>query len=108
MAAVAYQPEEKCISPAEYLTIERDTGLRHELINGRLYPMGGDIAGAPVARAGASFPHVAITSNLVVALGIRLRGGACVLFTKLAGEDSAKRELRLPRCFGAMWRIAVR
>lgn len=52
-----------------FLALERDAATRHELVNGRV-----------VAMAGASPRHVAVVSNLVAALHVRLRGSPCRSF----------------------------
>ncbi len=58
--------EDRSISPAEYLAFERDSPIRHELVNGRLYAM-----------AGASRAHNQITANLTGLLWAALRTSPC-------------------------------
>ena len=54
------------VSEDEYLALERDSEVRHEYVDGRLFAMGG-----------ASRPHTLIATNLVTALRTRLRGSGC-------------------------------
>ncbi|MEZ4709686.1 MAG: Uma2 family endonuclease [Caldilineaceae bacterium] len=58
MAAIAER-----ISPQEYLELERKSETKHEYINGRMVEM-----------PGASEVHNTITSNVIISLGIQLRG----------------------------------
>ncbi len=58
------------MSPAEYLAFERaQTDARHEYLNGEI-----------VAMSGASLAHNTIVSNLVISLGIQMRGRSCNVF----------------------------
>ncbi|ETW98231.1 MAG: hypothetical protein ETSY1_19650 [Candidatus Entotheonella factor] len=58
------------MSPAEYLAFERaQTDVRHEYLNGEI-----------VAMSGASLAHNIIVSNLVISLGIQMRGRPCNVF----------------------------
>ena len=54
------------VSEDEYLALERKSETKHELINGVI-----------VAMAGASYEHNTTAANLLVALGMRLRGRPC-------------------------------
>lgn len=53
-------------TPAEYLTLERDSEIKHELVSGEVYAM-----------AGASPAHNRIVFNLATHLGVALLGGEC-------------------------------
>ena len=53
-------------TPAEYLAIEENASSKSEFFRGEMF-----------ATAGGSGPHSLIATNLTVALGSRLRGGAC-------------------------------
>ena len=54
------------MSVAEYLAYEHSQDIRHEFVDGYLYAM-----------TGASELHERIASNLLVALGVHLRGSPC-------------------------------
>ena len=54
----------------DYLAFERASELRHELINGEIYAM-----------TGASLEHNTISTNIVITLGIQLRGQSCDLYS---------------------------
>ena len=54
------------VSEDEYLALERDSDVRHEYVDGRLFAMGG-----------ASLAHTLIVTNLVTGLRNRLRGSGC-------------------------------
>ncbi len=56
---------------AEYLTLERDAGERHEYLDGQIYAM-----------AGESPEHGAICINIGGQLYSQLRGGPCQAFSK--------------------------
>ena len=56
---------------AEYLAFERSADERHEYLDGYLFAM-----------AGESLNHNLICTNLVMALGARLRGTPCLLLSK--------------------------
>lgn len=64
------QLAEKSVSPDEYLDWEEDQPTKHEYFHGRIYSM-----------TGGSLEHVTIIQNLGLALGNRLRGGKCRVFT---------------------------
>lgn len=55
----------------EYLKMERASEVRHEYLDGEIFEM-----------AGETIPHGRISSNLVVQLGLQLRGKNCDVFTK--------------------------
>ena len=57
---------QRLVSERDYLAGERDGEVRHEYVDGVLFAMGG-----------ASRAHNLIATNLVVALGSRLRGTGC-------------------------------
>ena len=54
------------VSERDYLAGERDSDVRHEYVDGRLFAMGG-----------ASLAHTLLVTNLVTALRNRLRGSGC-------------------------------
>jgi Uma2 family endonuclease len=54
----------------EYLAIERAAEHKSELVNGRIYAM-----------SGASIPYIRIVRNLVIAIGGRLHGSSCEVFS---------------------------
>ena len=66
---------------AEYLAFERSADERHEYLDGYLYAM-----------AGESLNHGTICTNLVIALGVQLRGTPCLLLSK----DTKVRSSPLP------------
>lgn len=55
---------------AEYLTLEEDSGIKHEFLDGVVYAMSG---GSPA--------HAAIAANLIRLLGAALEGRRCRVFT---------------------------
>ena len=62
-------PEPK-MTPAEYLAFERvQTDARHEYLNGEI-----------TAMSGASLAHNLLVTNLMVNIGVQLRGRACNVF----------------------------
>lgn len=63
------RPQPK-LSPQEYLAAERASQQKHEYFQGETFAM-----------AGASFAHVTIVSNLVVALGVQLKDRPCRIFS---------------------------
>lgn len=62
-------PEARFCTEAEYLAFERAAVEKHEYHRGEI-----------VAMVGASMNHSAITANLTIALGTRLRGSHCRVF----------------------------
>lgn len=54
------------ITEAEYLAMDAASDERHELVNGEI-----------IAMAGVSASHSTITMNLVIGLGVGLKGGPC-------------------------------
>jgi Uma2 family endonuclease len=59
-------------SAAEYFEFEEQAATRHDFVDGYIIPLG-----EMIAMAGGSFEHSRIKSNVVVALGSRLRGHRC-------------------------------
>jgi Uma2 family endonuclease len=57
---------ERLYTADEYLTLERASGHKSELVNGRIYAM-----------TGANWPHNKIVSNIVRHVGARLEGRDC-------------------------------
>jgi Uma2 family endonuclease len=55
----------------EYLAIERESEERHEYLDGQIYAM-----------AGESPQHGAISTDLIVDIGLQLRGTPCQAFSK--------------------------
>jgi len=60
------EPAPTRVTVEEYLALEEASQVKHHFIDGEI-----------VAMAGASDRHNAIASNLLVALGVALRGGPC-------------------------------
>jgi Uma2 family endonuclease len=58
-----------CMSVDDYLTFERESEIRHELVDGYLYAM-----------TGASDRHEEIAANLLAALHGHLRGSGCRVY----------------------------
>ncbi len=58
------------LTPEEYLAGERAAEEKHEYFQGEAFAMGG-----------ASFAHVAVSSNLLIALGTQLQGKPCRVFS---------------------------
>ncbi len=54
------------LTPAEYLAIERKAEFKSEFLNGQMFAM-----------AGASRFHNAVTDNLIIEIGSRLKGTPC-------------------------------
>ena len=65
---MATQPQQR-LSPAQYLDLERQATGRSEFYDGEVFAM-----------AGASERHNLIVSNLVVCLGVQLRGRPCRVY----------------------------
>lgn len=63
-------PVDDFILPEEYLRRERESVAKHEYLSGRIYAM-----------AGGSPSHNVIGSNIIIAVGGRLRGKPCRTFT---------------------------
>ncbi|MDT5156299.1 MAG: hypothetical protein QOH51_656 [Acidobacteriota bacterium] len=57
------------LSPEEYLTIERRADFKSEYVDGVAYAM-----------AGGSERHNLIAANVIIALGVQLRDGACRVY----------------------------
>ncbi|MCW3106207.1 MAG: hypothetical protein JWQ09_713 [Segetibacter sp.] len=64
----------------EYLQMELTAPYKSEYYNGEIFPMGEIEGDTPEAMAGALPPHNAIFSNVIIALGNRLRGKGCKPF----------------------------
>jgi Uma2 family endonuclease len=62
----------------QYLVIERAATERHQYIDGIIIPMTGET----VAMAGETLPHGIISANVVIALGVQLKGTPCFVVTK--------------------------
>ncbi len=58
------------LPPEQYLELEADALIKHEYVNGFLYAM-----------AGASPEHNAISANMIISIGGRLKGRGCRVFT---------------------------
>lgn len=56
-------------TPQEYLAFERTSPEKHEYFNGEVFRM-----------AGASFSHATISTNIMLALGRKLRKRGCNIF----------------------------
>lgn len=63
----------------EYLQMELTAPYKSEYYNGEIFPMGEIEGDTPEAMAGALPPHNAISSNIIIAFGNRLRGTAVSL-----------------------------
>jgi Uma2 family endonuclease len=57
------------LTPEQYLELERKSEIKHEYYDGRMWAM-----------SGGSLRHSRIGTNLVVSLGVALRGTACETF----------------------------
>jgi Uma2 family endonuclease len=57
------------LSPAEYLAFERRADTKHQYVGDEVFAM-----------AGASARHNLIVANLVIEIGLQLRGGPCRVF----------------------------
>ena len=66
--------EKVCVSPEEYLRLERAAEFKSEYVNGEIIPMG---ESSPDAMAGASTNHNRIKENIIGELYIHLRGTGC-------------------------------
>jgi len=63
-------PANRGWAAADYLAFERTSELRHELINAEIYAM-----------TGASREHNTISTNMIITLGIQLRGRSCDIYS---------------------------
>lgn len=68
-AVTAMALPKKRYTPEEYFAIERDSGIRHELLDGEIYAM-----------TGASPDHERIVSDVDTSLKNQLRGKNCEVF----------------------------
>lgn len=64
----------------EYLQMELTAPYKSEYYNGEIFPMGEIEGDTPEAMAGALPPHNAISSNIIIAFGNRLKGKGCKPF----------------------------
>ncbi|QTA93791.1 Uma2 family endonuclease [Desulfonema magnum] len=64
------QPQKKNISAEEYLEMEKTAEYKNEYFQGEIFAM-----------TGASFNHNLIVSNIIIALGSRLRNSSCFIFS---------------------------
>ena len=58
-----------CVTPGEYLEAERKASFKSEYYAGQVFAM-----------AGATPRHTRISTNLLISLGLALRGGPCQVF----------------------------
>lgn len=58
---------EEYLTPEEYLAFEEESPVRHEYANGYVYAM-----------AGGTWEHNMITTNILVHLGVQLKGTPCI------------------------------
>src|SRR5688572_25477554 len=65
MGMTLAQPRKR-YTPAEYYALERDSPYKSDYFDGEIFSM-----------AGGSGLHSDITSNIIIAIGSRLRGGPC-------------------------------
>ena len=68
--AKAIEPEVYLVSAEKYLALEREADKRHEWLDGLVYKM-----------AGESTEHSLITTNIIIELGLQLRGTPCAVFS---------------------------
>lgn len=59
----------RLITPEEYLAFDRESEVRHEFDSGRMF-----------ALAGASERHNLIVANLIISIGVHVRGGPCRVY----------------------------
>lgn len=57
----------KCYTPAEYYALERDAAYKSDYYSGEIFDM-----------SGGTSTHSLITANVLVAVGIRLKGKPCI------------------------------
>jgi Uma2 family endonuclease len=80
------QPQSLFLTPAAYLSIERQAFERSKFIDGEMYAM-----------AGAREKHVSVVTNLVMLLGWQLRKRPCKVYsTDLRVKVSAKGDYTYP------------
>lgn len=63
-------PARKLTTFEEYLELEHDSDIKHELVDGEIYAM-----------AGASPRHNLLCANVIIELGVSLRGHPCKVYT---------------------------
>lgn len=61
----------------EYLQMELTAPYKSEYYNGEIFPMGEIEGDTPEAMAGALPAHNVVSSNIIIALGNKLRGKGC-------------------------------
>ncbi len=66
---MTFNKADPSLSPEEYLEAEKNSPIKHEYIQGRMYAM-----------AGASDAHVTITANLLAMLRNHIRGSGCRVY----------------------------
>ena len=66
MGQPAVEPAAQYVTPEDYLRLEREAVEKHEYFEGEVRAM-----------AGANYGHNRICANLIIELGIQLRGRAC-------------------------------
>ena len=66
MGLPAVEPAAQYVTPEDYLRLEREAVEKHEYFEGEIRAM-----------AGANYGHNRICANLIIELGIQLRGKAC-------------------------------
>ena len=66
MGQPAVEPAAQYVTPEDYLRLEREAVEKHEYFLGEIRAM-----------AGANYDHNRICANLIIELGIQLRGKAC-------------------------------
>lgn len=64
------KPEKEHYTPQEYLAMEQKADTKSEYYQGKIYAM-----------AGASPNHNLLAANMVIALGVALRGTSCQVYT---------------------------
>jgi Uma2 family endonuclease len=77
--------ETRCYTLEEYFEFERNSSEKFEYRDGRVVNLT-----ETVGRAGGGVVHCLITANVVAALGARLKGGACRVY-------SSDLRIRIPR-----------
>ena len=73
------QPKRK-YTEEEYLQMELTASYKSEYYKGEIFPTGEIEGKTPEAMAGAMPSHNAISSNIIISLGTKLRGKGCMTF----------------------------
>lgn len=70
-------------TPEDYVAFEEETDEKHEWIDGEVVPLHRPliIAGEVVAMAGGTPMHALIGANTIIAVGKRVEGGSCRVYT---------------------------